>query len=457
MNMTAMAAGAPPAAMRLTAEVVYGLMGKQERIDFGCNESSAMCYKTLAHFTEHPIWLCDGEPGLYPGGSWAGHFLPGLLFLLWGAHWWQGTYRAYFQALARNEPFQSSGTYGLLMLPKEVESLVKVLLPPFAIITELYWAHDQYQSMLCGVPSAKDLLELNVTAQAFRTGHMDASNVNNWQHASIYPGFIVSGLVDLLSPLAGVPPGTQQAVLSLSFLAETLLIGLHKKHTPLDLNVHVYAFYAMVANTVFCVAEVAFPRSFLISCGRVASILMQGVWFIASARMLFEDHKAWDTAGDDLMPAVYCTILFVTLALLVVGVMFLTFCLMERSFYLTHPREALPKTSDDCAFHAGRLYNACSSTESPGSPSDSPGIRKPGHRQCTKDVHGQGGFSECSNSSDGDGFDYRMHGAGSDSEDNGPRRVSQNGLAGGVSTPHGWGQVQVPRSYPAPHQDHLHV
>ncbi len=47
--------------------------------------------------------------------------------------------------LRSNEPFQSSGTYGLLMLPKEVESLVKVLLPPFAITTELYWAHDVFQ------------------------------------------------------------------------------------------------------------------------------------------------------------------------------------------------------------------------------------------------------------------------------------------------------------------------
>jgi hypothetical protein len=157
------------------------------------------------------------------------------------------------------------------------------------------------------------------------------------------------------------------------------------------------------APAVFCVAEVAFPRSFLISCGRVASILMQGVWFLASARMLFEgelssqcaerrcpgllrvdvkrlcslltsltakgslcllsysltaphldpawlpaaDHTAWNTAGDDLMPAIYSTILFVCLALLVVGVMFASFCLMERSFYLRHPREALPKISED--------------------------------------------------------------------------------------------------------------
>lgn len=48
-----------------------------------------------------PIPCHPAQPGLYPGGSWAGHFLPGLLFILWGLHWWQGTYNAYFKALAR--------------------------------------------------------------------------------------------------------------------------------------------------------------------------------------------------------------------------------------------------------------------------------------------------------------------------------------------------------------------
>ena len=80
----------------------------------------------------------------------------------------------------------------------------------------------------------------------------------------------------------------------MAFLCESLLMGLHKKHTPLDIAVHSVLFYTMLATAVLILLEAIRPRSFLLSCGRVAAVFTQGAWFLAAAGIMFTG--AWGSA-----------------------------------------------------------------------------------------------------------------------------------------------------------------
>ena len=58
-------------------------------------------------------------------------------------------------------------------------------------------------------------------------------HANNWQHTSIYPAFVLSGLVDLVAALlAPLPAGASQAVLGCAFGIMALLMNTHEKHEP---------------------------------------------------------------------------------------------------------------------------------------------------------------------------------------------------------------------------------
>ncbi len=79
-----------------------------------------------------------------------------------------------------------------------------------------------------------------------------------------------------------------QVFLFFAFLCEALLMGLHKKHLPLDTMVHGILFGVMLANAAFILAELVFPAHFLVSCGRVASTLVQAGWFFTATHMIFD-------------------------------------------------------------------------------------------------------------------------------------------------------------------------
>lgn len=76
-------------------------------------------------------------------------------------------------------------------------------------------------------------------------------------------------------------------------------MGLHKKHLPLDTAVHGILFGVMLANAAFILAELVCPPHFLLSCGRVASTLVQAGWFFMATHMIF-DGEVRRVAGKGL-------------------------------------------------------------------------------------------------------------------------------------------------------------
>lgn len=334
----------------LTVELVRNLTHPDVLSYFGClPKGASSCTDLFEQFIDMPTWRCDGETNMWDGGSWVGHLLPGLAFLVWATHWMIGVFHVYFESQVRNQPYHSRACYSLPGLPASwrIEAVLKILAAPIAISAELYLAHCssgtcKFRNLYCPHKDYSGSAHTAWSLANVREGHFDGGHVNNWQHASMYPAFFVSGLVDLMTPATEAPTGVQQVYLGLSFVVEAMLMGLHKKHTPLDRIVHECLFYAMMATAVFSLLEVVWPRSFAMSCGRVASAYLQAIWFLVAARIIFEGRPAWDVGGpgkspwkNDIAPAMYCPLIFAAIAVFIPLILLLVWSTM---YLLYRPR-----------------------------------------------------------------------------------------------------------------------
>ena len=235
----------------------------------------------------------------------AGHILPGSIFVIWGA-WWAYNVCVSILRASPSRPYKAQPWFrvGWRRLAA-LEPLTKVLLPFLAISVELYWDHKDYRYLYCP-PGTK-------WAGRFAVTHM-----NNWQHTSIYPGFVLSGVVDLLC-LAGVPlpPGTGQGVLSLAFAVMSFLMAAHKKHEALDAAVHGLLFGAMLLVTLALWAEAAWPRSPGFGLARAAATVFLGAWLCQVGIIEFDGLPQWST--DYMGSSMFAPVVFAMMALLVVS------------------------------------------------------------------------------------------------------------------------------------------
>lgn len=139
-------------------------------------------------FVEHPNWNCDGHPNVWDGGNWTGHVVPASIFILWATHWLYGFIRLYFECQVRSKPYRSRTYFRFLCFPDQLplEPIVKLVLPFMMPWLEVWLAHpDGYKNLICPVGTERE-------------GHMSGEHIGNWAHASMYPGFMISGLVDLI-------------------------------------------------------------------------------------------------------------------------------------------------------------------------------------------------------------------------------------------------------------------
>lgn len=276
---------------------------------------------------DHTEYECDGSRFTGTGGSYIGHVFPGMVFVIWSTHWMLSIFKSYFARGPEN--YRSRCWHKLFFLEKDIplEPVVKVVFPLLAMVLELYLAHKGgWRTLIC-------------PAGSVRAGHIFSNHIGNWQHAAMYPGFIVSGLVDIVALKFELPDGVQQAYLGLAFFAESFLMGLHVKHEPLDKMVHLLLFGAMLCNCLFVVLEIFFPHNFLVSCGRCAATYLQGSWFIVVADMMFTGRIMWDVSEGDMAPAMFAPVQFVITNICIICYMILVFIVFLVYYGNTKPPE----------------------------------------------------------------------------------------------------------------------
>lgn len=192
----------------------------------------------------------------------------------------------------RDEPFRSRAWYPWPFWPApHLESICKAILPLLGVLIELYIGWGGWR------PLYQD------------DGHFAMFHIGNWQHALMYGSFAISGVVDLIGFYTPLPAGTEQGFLTVAFLVETLLMGMHSKPNPLDNLVHMLLTGVMVACVVVCAAEIAAPNSLLLALLRPMVVFFQGTWFWHVGAIMFWDSMSWDMEDMGavmMIPVVFC-------------------------------------------------------------------------------------------------------------------------------------------------------
>lgn len=247
---------------------------------------------------------CDGIGRQGEGGTLIGHVLPGVLFVVWGS-WWAYNVCLRCAVMTHNKmSFQSNAWYKFptsSRVGSMIEPILKVALPLIALSMELYLDHlsEGFQYLYCPKGTKHE-------------GEFAGDNVNNWQHASSYPGVITSGVVDIISlSMVPLPRGVHRAFSALWIGIMSFLMFVHEKHEVLDKMVHWLLAVAMFIAFFFQSLEIYAPSSPVVSLGKATSTIFVGAWLIQIGRMMYTGAPQWTQSrgiGAMLAPVFFCMI-----------------------------------------------------------------------------------------------------------------------------------------------------
>jgi hypothetical protein len=248
----------------------------------------------------------------YTHGAFLGHIVPGTFFIIWGTWWLIATFHYYLRAAAARRQFTCRSWYPVFFGPEwlrsvPLEPLVKITLPFFGVLGELWLGHESWRTL-----HAPD-------------GKFVTDNINDWQHSTMYSTFMTSGAVDLIGHFLDAPPGTERAFLGLAYLSQFLLLVFHLKGPPIEIMVHLILALQVGSTVVAICVEAASPRSIVVATLRPVLTLLQGVWWIQTAYIMYVSDPAFDPEemGGTMMTPV----------LLVAHMLWVSFASLIRKFW----------------------------------------------------------------------------------------------------------------------------
>lgn len=189
--------------------------------------------------------------GAMPSGTFIGHLLPGIAFMIWGA-WW-------LFEIARAGGLQPPGTPAERTL---FPPIVKILLVPTAVLLEM--------------PNS---------------GWEPMDAIMGWHHATGYIGFGLSGVVDVLARRGVLSArATYVALAAASFNGSVLFYG-HGSGPGVETVAHNLLMLTFTSVGVFALLESSAP-SWRFEWFRVGSMLTLGGWLSLTSWVLF--RSGWN-------------------------------------------------------------------------------------------------------------------------------------------------------------------
>eukprot|EP00891_Asterochloris_glomerata_P005086 jgi/Astpho2/5086/Aster-08022 len=249
-------------------------------------------------------------------GDFLGHVLPGAFFLTWGSYWLGMVFWRYLKATAR-APFTSRAWHEFpCARARMLEPWLKICLTFIGITFEL-WSGEPY---------------LKMSRLYGEDGRFVEHDLVDWQHSAMYLAFLLSGIVDLLCHYADMPSGIDHASLSMAVLVEGLLFAFHlqahrSEGAQLDVRVHTLLVITILCTFVVIVGETCRPNSFLLAAARPMLIIMQGIWLVQVAHILYRDNMQWDP--DYHGSAMFVPVVYVTWWMFVMVLSLTVFCGMK--------------------------------------------------------------------------------------------------------------------------------
>lgn len=239
-------------------------------------------------------------------GNLAGHVLPGSFFIAYGALWCINFLWCYFKTKSairlsgesrkkKEKPlhsvspsfFEYKRDYDLsrkswipcAITRIPIEPLFKILLPILGIICETFF---DYRSDNGGKK------HVVITVISIRDSSGELSEISKLHHITMYGGFLLSGVVDMLTLCVRLPRQTSMLFLTLAFAVEGLLFYHHTiGQDALNIEIHCLLTYSIFACAVFSLLRIFSATNVVVNLCLGSSILLQGTWFVQAGYFLF--------------------------------------------------------------------------------------------------------------------------------------------------------------------------
>lgn len=212
-------------------------------------------------------------------GSFAGHLLPGLGFIVLAVKWLYSICKSNI----------SSSTH-------ERQSKSRLLSPPREFVSQSIKYHQTFAQRTGSRQPGDSLLIISISSIGIIgeliTGfdHGIFTHYGNMQHITMYSGYLVSAITSLLChyKLPGVPKGLDYMTIALAVFIEGLLFTFHLHgRTPLDVIVHQFLVIVLVVSFFIIVIEWKYMNNVLVSVFRIYLVFLQGTWFIQVGFILY--------------------------------------------------------------------------------------------------------------------------------------------------------------------------
>uniref|UniRef100_A0A8C0HCX9 Transmembrane protein 45A n=1 Tax=Chelonoidis abingdonii TaxID=106734 RepID=A0A8C0HCX9_CHEAB len=212
----------------------------------------------------HALWTTDHSWKMVFAlqrdmGNFKGHALPGSFFLLFGL-WWSVKYPLKYVCRKNKNTCYLGSRAGFQRL-EFIEGIIKAVFALTGMIAEQF------------VPDGPHLKLYN-----YEEKHWD--HLMNWQHATMYLFYSISGLVDVVAHgTNALPVALDRMMLSLAVFIEGFLFYYHiHGRDMLDFHVHQLLLVA-IFGAAFCIfLEVFFRGSIVLEMLRTSLCILQGSW-----------------------------------------------------------------------------------------------------------------------------------------------------------------------------------
>jgi hypothetical protein len=247
-------------------------------------------------------------------GSFGGHAVPGAFFVLYGTAWcinflWfyiktksalkvSGEGRgkkekpasSSFFEFKRDHDLSKKSWVPLTTTRVPIEPIIKIIAPMLGIIVEAFFDY--------GIKNGHKQLVMSV--YSVRDSHGELNGMGKLHHITMYGGFVLSGVMDLLTLCVRMPRPTSMMFLTLAFLVEYVLFFLHTSgRDEFNIAVHTLLTYSILSCVVFSLLRIFNATNIVINLGLGSSILLQGTWFIQAGYFLYGGFISADESDDD--------------------------------------------------------------------------------------------------------------------------------------------------------------
>ena len=232
----------------------------------------------------------------------AGHVIPGLFFFIHGLTWSLFSFWVHLstpgkpsnvpnKGKSRQTRISHSLSYGHFKREMELnrksyipqpfcrnipmEPIIKVLLSLLGMLIELF------------------ILEKDGKAEFKPIVGSDSIRIH---HVTMYCGFFLSGLVDLITLFVKVPRNTTKLFLTLAFVIEGLLFWFHQDEDDNSVVLsaaHLLLFLPIMTCALFSGLRMLSTINLLINVGLSYGLLLQGSWFIQLGIVVHRTN-VWD-------------------------------------------------------------------------------------------------------------------------------------------------------------------